>query len=63
MLEHQHLRIAVSLRLTGAFDPAEVTAALGLAPTAHWRAGQTGPAPKLPRKSDGWVLGLSTGTE
>jgi len=51
---------AVSLKLTGSFDPGEVTAALGLAPSDQWRAGQRGAAPKLRRSSDGWVLRLGT---
>ncbi|MGW4774826.1 DUF4279 domain-containing protein [Nocardia vinacea] len=50
--------VTVSLKLTGTFDPDEVTAALGLAPFNYWRAGQQGAAPKLRRSSDGWVVRL-----
>ncbi|MEV6063710.1 DUF4279 domain-containing protein [Nocardia asteroides] len=52
--------VAVSLRLTGTFDPDEATAVLGLTPSDQWRAGQQGAAPKLRRTSDGWVLRLTT---
>ncbi|MEV0684284.1 DUF4279 domain-containing protein [Nocardia sp. NPDC050378] len=54
----EQYEVAVSLRLTGEFEPDGVTAALGLAPSKQWRAGQPGGAPKLRRKSDGWVLKL-----
>ncbi|WP_446224820.1 DUF4279 domain-containing protein [Nocardia sp. IBHARD005] len=53
--------VTVSLRLTGTFEPDEVTAALGLTPSDQWRTGQQGAAPKLRRSSDGWVLRLPTG--
>ncbi|WP_280221021.1 DUF4279 domain-containing protein [Nocardia neocaledoniensis] len=54
----EYFEVAVSLRLTGAFEPERVTAALGLAPSKQWRTGQPGAAPKLRRSSDGWVLKL-----
>ncbi|MFD4356102.1 DUF4279 domain-containing protein [Nocardia sp. NPDC058518] len=61
MTDEKLVEVAVSLRLTGVFDPDEVTAALGLTPSDQWRSGQQGPAPKLRRSSDGWVLRLATG--
>ncbi|MGM7647464.1 DUF4279 domain-containing protein [Nocardia sp. JW2] len=53
--------VVASLRLTGTFDPEEITAALCRVPTDQWRAGQAGPAPKLRRSSDGWVLESAAG--
>ncbi|MBH0781422.1 DUF4279 domain-containing protein [Nocardia bovistercoris] len=58
MTVEELVEVAVSLRLTGSFDPDEVTAALGIVPSDQWRVGQQGQAPKLRRNSDGWVLGL-----
>ncbi|MEV4209156.1 DUF4279 domain-containing protein [Nocardia salmonicida] len=55
------VEVTVSLRLTGIFDPDQVTAALGLAPSDQWRSGQQGAAPKLRRSSDGWVIRLAIG--
>ncbi|MFF0541294.1 DUF4279 domain-containing protein [Nocardia thailandica] len=56
-----NVEVSVSLRLTGTFDPDEVTASLGLVPTDQWRSGQAGPAPRLRRPSDGWVRQLNKG--
>ncbi|WP_406236165.1 DUF4279 domain-containing protein [Nocardia sp. NBC_01009] len=61
MTVEELVEVAVSLRLTGVFDPDEVTAALSLTPSNQWRSGQQGAAPKLRRSSDGWVLRLATG--
>ncbi|GGN94243.1 DUF4279 domain-containing protein [Nocardia rhizosphaerihabitans] len=61
MTVEELVEVSVSLRLTGAFDPDEVTASLGLTPSDQWRSGQQGAAPKLRRSSDGWVLRLVTG--
>lgn len=51
--------ISTSLRLTGNFDPDEISRKLSLTPTSQWRAGDTGPAPSMHRPSDGWNLKFS----